>query len=461
MKHGAQIQFGVILAAAAAIALTVPAGLDRHQAHTLAIVLVTLGLWSTGLVPAFLGTLIFFTLLLIPGLASPELVFSGFTAPAIWLVMSGFVLVAAIRVTGLGTRLGNAAAPHLSRSYPGLIAGLVAMGAALGFLMPSSVGRSMALVPIGMALAEALGFERGSNGRTGVALAVAFGCNIPSFAILPANLPNMVLSGAAAHLHGISIGYTDYLVLHYPVLGILKSVAIVALILRAYPARTGAPAAVAAPAPEDAGGGTRQQLWLLGLLFVTLALWATDRFHGINPAWIGLAAAVILLLPRVGLVSPEAFRSAIDFGTLLLVAGVLGLGAVVSASGLGERLAELVTSVLPLAPGRDFANFLSLSALATLTALISTMPGVPAVLTPLAPDLAAATGFSVEAVLMTQVIGFSTVNFPYQVAPLIVAMGLAGEPVRALLRVTLALALLTFVLLVPLDFLWWKLLGWI
>ena len=185
----------------------------------------------------------------------------------------------------------------------------------------------------------ALGFERGSNGRTGVALAVAFGCNIPSFAILPANLPNMVLSGAAAHLHGISIGYTDYLVLHYPVLGILKSVAIVALILRAYPARTGAPAAVAAPAPEDAGGGTRQQLWLLGLLFVTLALWATDRFHGINPAWIGLAAAVILLLPRVGLVSPEAFRSAIDFGTLLLVAGVLGLGAVVSASGFGERLA--------------------------------------------------------------------------------------------------------------------------
>ena len=33
MKHGAQIQFGVILAAAAAIALTVPAGLDRRARH--------------------------------------------------------------------------------------------------------------------------------------------------------------------------------------------------------------------------------------------------------------------------------------------------------------------------------------------------------------------------------------------------------------------------------------------
>ena len=55
------------------------------------------------------------------------------------------------------------------------------------------------------------------------------------------------------------------------------------------------------------------------------------------------------------------------------------------------------------------------------------MPGVPAVWTPLAEELANSTGFSVEAVLMTQVIGFSTVLFPYQVGPLIVAMGLAKQ----------------------------------
>ena len=56
-------------------------------------------------------------------------------------------------------------------------------------------------------------------------------------------------------------------------------------------------------------------------------------------------------------------------------------------------------------------------------------------------------------------IGFSTVVFPYQIGPLIVAMGLAGESTRPLLRMTLALTALTLVLFIPLDFLWWKLLG--
>nr|WP_243729926.1 hypothetical protein [Shewanella decolorationis] len=89
------------------------------------------------------------------------------------------------------------------------------------------------------------------------------------------------------------------------------------------------------------------------------------------------------------------------------------------------------------------------------------MPGVPTVLTPMAADLANATGFSLPAVLMTQVIGFSTVIFPYQVAPLILAMQLSQEPLTHLLKVTLPLALITLLLLMPLDYLWWLLLGWI
>ena len=111
--------------------------------------------------------------------------------------------------------------------------------------------------------------------------------------------------------------------------------------------------------------------------------------------------------------------------------------------------------------GRDALNFLSLSAMSTLTGIVTTIPGVPTVLTPMAPDLATASGFSLPAVLMTQVIGFSTVLFPYQVGPLIVAMQLSGEKLGHLLKITLPLALITFVVLLPLDYLWWKLLGWL
>jgi len=437
-------------------ALTMPLGMASDQAAVFAVVLVTLSLWATGLVPGYVASTLFFTTLLLTGLGTPDLVFSGFTSTAMWLVVAGFVIGAAITTTGLGARIGAASERHLSHSYPVLIGGLMLVSMALGFVMPASTGRAAVMVPIGMALADALGLKPGNLGRTGVAVVIAIGTNMPSFAILPSNIPNVLMSGLADQLFDIHLSYADYLLLHYPVLGIVKSAVIVGLVLAFFPARLAAEART--PAVRQPASGWRQGA-LIGILLVTLVLWSTDQIHGINPAWIGLATALVLMVPQFGFVPPPVFKSAIDTGTLLFVAGALALGVVVNQSGLGEIIAQEALARLPLEPGRDFANFLSLSLLGAGTSIFTTMPGAPAVLTPLSGELATATGFSIEAVLMIQVIGFSTVIFPYQVAPLVVAMGLAGESTRPLLKVILALFVVTVVLLIPLDFLWWQLVG--
>lgn len=197
------------------------------------------------------------------------------------------------------------------------------------------------------------------------------------------------------------------------------------------------------------------------VVLLTLALWMTDRLHGIGPAWIGIATAAVLLMPGIGAVAPKQFNASVDFGMVLFVAAALALGAVVNTSGLGALAGGFLQDMLPLHQGASFANFMSLTGMAGLMGLVTTNPGVPTVLTPMAPDLAAATGLSLEAVLMTQVIGFATVIFPYQVGPFVMAMQLSGEKLGHVLRVTLPLALLTFVVLMPLDWLWWRLLGWL
>lgn len=458
---------GIALIVALWLALGPLAAANPLAARSAAVVLVTLALWSTGALPPFLTSLIFFGLVLIFGLARPDLIFSGFGSAAVWLIVSGFIIGAAITTSGLGQRMASVLAPLLAASYPRMIAGLTLASAALGFVMPSSVGRAVVLVPVGMALADRMGFGKGSNGRIGIAATLAMACNMPSFAILPANIPNMILAGASETLHGASFGYTEYLLLHFPILGILKSVLMVGLVLMMFPARihpqeviagksTSTPAA-GDDKPADIGAQRRVAI----ILLATLALWMTDKLHGINPAWIGIATAVILLMPRIGVVAPKSFNTSVDFGMVLFVAAALGLGALVNASGLGQVVGQVLEKVLPLSPGRDALNFLSLSAMSTLTGIVTTIPGVPTVLTPMAPDLATASGFSLPAVLMTQVIGFSTVLFPYQVGPLIVAMQLSGEKLGHLLKITLPLALITFVVLLPLDYLWWKLLGWL
>ncbi|MCI2394123.1 SLC13 family permease [Aliiroseovarius sediminis] len=455
MTRAKELIFALALLLAAWSAFAQPAGMSTEQALTFGVMLVTLAIWGTGLVPGYVGSTFLFTALILGGLATPQDVFASFSSSAIWLVVAGFVIGAAITHSGLGARMGAVAHPHLSKSYATLIAGLMLLSMALGFVMPSSLGRAAVLVPVGMALADALGLGKGSTGRTGVAVVIAIGTNMPSFAILPSNIPNIILSGVAEQSFGLQFSYADYLLLHYPVLGLLKSAIIVGLVLLFFPAQV---------QPDDTqdeqrAGSGRHQVALMAILLITLGLWATDQLHGINAAWIGLGASLVLMVPQLGFVPPPVFKSSVDFSMLLFVAGALTLGTIVSSSGLGDIIATEAFSILPLQAGQDFMNFVSLSLLGAGTSIFTTMPGVPAVLTPLAPDLAETTGFSLNAVLMTQVIGFSTVVFPYQVGPLIVAMGLAGESTRPLLKVTVALFVVTVLVLLPVDYLWWKLLG--
>ena len=163
----------------------------------------------------------------------------------------------------------------------------------------------------------------------------------------------------------------------------------------------------------------------------------------------------------VVVLEPKAFNSSVDFATLIFVAGALGLGALVNELGIGSALGQLFGHILPSDQNSSFLSFMALSIISTLTGLVATIPGVPAVLTPMAGDFAQITGFSLPVVIMTQVIGFSIVIFPYQVRPLVVAMQLSKEPLSKLLKITLPLTAITVVLLMPLDFLWWQQLSWV
>ncbi len=73
----------VLVAAALGLAVLPPVGLSAGQARILAVVLVTLGLWASGVVPNYLASLILFAVVLVFGLAPADLVFAGFGSTAV------------------------------------------------------------------------------------------------------------------------------------------------------------------------------------------------------------------------------------------------------------------------------------------------------------------------------------------------------------------------------------------
>ncbi|MGH6915864.1 MAG: SLC13 family permease, partial [Geminicoccales bacterium] len=176
---------------------------------------------------------------------------------------------------------------------------------------------------------------------------------------------------------------------------------------------------------------------------------------------ISLAAAVLLLLPRIGLLSATDFNERTNFASVIYVAGILSLGTVLAETGVGNALERLLLELLPLSPGADAANFASLAGLSTLLSMAVTTTAAPAVLGPLSQEMAAATGLPLLTTLMIHVIGYSTVMLPYQVPPVIVAMQLGGVGTGPAVRVTLTLAAVTWVVLLPINYLWWRALGYL
>ena len=445
------------IAVAAGLAVLALHPLPGNESRALALAVVSIGLWATSVIPEPVTAVFFFTGAMLLKVAPASVVFGGFESAALWLIFGGLVMGVAIRSTGLGLRVATRLSRAFGKSYWGIITGVVLVGVAMGFLMPSSMGRAILLMPIALSLAARYGFVPGSNGHLGVVLAAAFGCHVPTFSVLPANVPNLVLVGAAETLWHYTPSYGQYLLLHFPILGLLKAAVLIGLIVRMWP-DTPRPEVEASHLPGAMSMGERQ---LSLLLTAALALWATDFLHHISPAWISMAAAALLLLPGVGLVDSKAFAEKVNYGSLFYVAGIMGLGALVSQSGLGSRLAQAILMVLPLAPGHAVTNFVSLASMSTVVSLLTTLPGAPAVLTPLAGEMARASGLPIEAVLMSQVLGFSNPIFPYESAPLVVALQLGGEKLASALALCLRLAAITILVLLPLDFLWWRLLGWI
>jgi di/tricarboxylate transporter len=170
---------------------------------------------------------------------------------------------------------------------------------------------------------------------------------------------------------------------------------------------------------------------------------------------------LLCFLPPLSLVTPADFSARINVPMLIYIAGILGLGAVVADSGLSAAVSTRLLSWASLSPGHDLSNVAALSAIGAGLAALTTATGVPAVLTPLAQEFATATGLPLITVLMLQVVVFSTVFLPFESPPIMVALHLGGVGPRAASKLCLSLAAVTLVVLLPLDYLWWRLLGYL
>ena len=134
------------------IAMPTPEGIPPNALTGAALCLLAIGLYATAVIPEYLTALVFFTLAMILGTADANVVFSGFHSAAYWLVFGGLIVGVVVQKTGLGLRIATSITSRLAQSYTQTVIGIALVGIALAFVMPSTMGRVVLLVPIVLSL---------------------------------------------------------------------------------------------------------------------------------------------------------------------------------------------------------------------------------------------------------------------------------------------------------------------
>lgn len=425
---------------------------DDKDLLLISLLITTVIYWASNLIPDYYTSLIFIFVSLSFSLTPKELIFSGFSSPAFWLVFSGMLIANAINKVKLSEQMISFFSKIKNPSYFNLLIIISIFSLSFAFIMPSGVGRVVLLIPISIIVAKNFGFEKKDKGYTGIILCFILCTTIPGFSILPANAPNMIMIGLISEIYNINLLYSHYLFSNFLMLGILKNIFIVLLLYYFFKDTT----KIKDNSKEKNIEKTKEQKIVITTLIIMIGFWLTDFIHGINPSIIAMIGILFLSFPKIGIINTKDINT-LNFSSLIFLAGVISFGSVTANSDFIKESLTLILNNFNIFETR-FLNFFVITSFMSFSGLFLTQATIPAIYTPIATELSILSGFNINEIFMMQVTAFSTVFLPYQMAPLIIGVKLAELKQRDMIKIILSLAIITIFIILPLQYLWINLL---
>ena len=318
-------------------------GLPAPAQITVVVFVAALLLWVGTRLDETLVALGAAVVLVITGVLNDTVFFGTLAGSTIWLLIAAFVLAAGVSSTGLTTRVATRLVVR-ARSVRQMAHLVTAALVGTAFVVPATSGRAALAVPVFVALARVLS----DRPRVVRALAVLF----PTVILLSAVA---TLIGAGAHLvtnqilvasTGLSVTFGQWLILGVPLAVVSAHTAaelVLTLFTRSADRRVPLRVPVAAIAeqvdtPVTGRLSTAQRRAALVLAAVVLA-WCTAALHGLDPALVTLAGALVLSAPHVGVVTLGDALKGVPWSLLLFMAATAALAAALITSGAAGWLA--------------------------------------------------------------------------------------------------------------------------
>ena len=345
------------LAAAVLIATCPIPGLSYQATAVLGILIMAIVWWITGVLPEFVTAVVMAVLFVVVAGISVGATFSTFASSTWWLLLSAFTLGVGMKTSGLMRRIALAIVRKFPRTFRCQVIAQLVTGTVLGPLIPSLAVKGAMLAPLAMNIGDELGYERQGKRATGLFAAMLVGIRTVAPTIVSASITGYALMATLPADVQEQFNMASWFVAALPwlvVVLVLNYFLIMGIYGRGEKAASGSET-VGAPGnaqslKQSSRGGTNEdskqpipdglgplsavEKRMLGIILVTVALWATEPFHHVSAMAVGLAALVAMFVLKV--IDVPAFKSGVNWTSLLFIGIALGLGSVFAEAGLND-----------------------------------------------------------------------------------------------------------------------------
>jgi anion transporter len=433
--------------------------------HFFATMIVAITLWMLDIFDEYIVGLMLLLAWVVFGIVPAKVALAGFSQNSWFFTIGALGIAAAIGQTTLlhrlSLRLLHWIPIHCQSVYTLF---LLSAGVLAGPLLPTGKARAAVAVPVSQAVTEAAGFDPRSNGSAAISLSAFIGFSQMSF---------MFLTGGEHCLIGwnflppdlkAEFGWVSWFVVAFPAALFISAFMFMSMqFLFPLSPREKQRLLARATQPKltDAGPISQREWITLLTMVVTVLGWLTNSFHGINEAWVALAALLVFLL--TGILDRESFKNKIDWGLILFFGVLNSMAAVIDSLKVDDLFMVLSAGFLSHFAEEPFGFLLMVCALVA-TVRFFLRKGTTATLFSVAVlPLSVTAGIHSGVVIVVAIMAGECFLLGYQDGPYQIAYGGIGGNAfshRQARKVLAAKYLATF-LAVAVSIPYWRFLGYI
>lgn len=474
-------KYGLILAVLLGIAvwlLPTPQGMTPTQHKLLTIFTTAVALWVTiGLNFAvsafFVVTALYFWVGNATGamkagalVRDANFAVSGYGSPALFLLVTGFVISIAMTRSGVAKRMALLMMRAFGRTPRGAVGASMFANLLLAPLTPSNTARMAAMLPVIQGIGQAYKAEPGKSqfGRA-LALSQTFTGNLTGSMFLTGTIPNPIAIGMIVAAAGASTKLTW----GYWALAAVPTNLVVLLFTGWLCLRMFKPEVETIPGGLDyiteelkamgpmSGKEKRAIFWFL----TALLLWSTDFYHGFNSTMVAFAASLMIFMPRIGVLDWKEAETSIPWELFIYFGGVITLSDALTKTKAFEwvikaALSGLGVKTLPMIP----LLILMMGFTIFIHAIWSTTTAMTGVMIPIYIGVAQALHFDIVAFTLPMAILMAyALFFPFNTMGNIIMFGAGYYSVQDQVKSSVVVGLVSWGLWIVTALTWWKMIG--